>query len=730
MNPASSLLLGLALLAPAADPPPRTPIRDKTLVAWVRPDAPRDQRGVGLLTLENLPGVFDAIVLGELQPGRWMAGSDFFRRTQPAANQAANPEEQAAPGTPLQIAVAYSGRTVTVYRDAAPYARYEMPSEPVAFDTGSLVLMGLRHYEIQGSETFRGAIDDARIYASALDAPTLAALKPDAPDGPRPLAWWTFDEPQPRDRIGSFPNARLVGPARIENSALVLSGGYLVAGLPTPRTRDQEDWPTYHITARPSEGLCRPYDANGAIYWKGKHHLMYIYQDPARPHGGHSWGHVESTDLVNWTFLPPAVVPEPGDPDRGIFSGNAFLDRDGVPNLCWFGIDAGVCIARAEGDDLVRWKKHPNNPIIPMPKPGQPGHGTYTVWDPYLWLEGDTYYCLLGGNKLPNGKDTLYAMKSPDLVNWTPIGPFYDHPDLSWTTDGEDCSCPDFFRLGDRRVLLCISHKVGARAYVGRFENEHFLPEKHIRMNWPGGHFFAPESYEDGKGRRIVFAWVTDPRTITTQQSTGSGVQSLPRILGLAPDGSLTITPPVELQSLRRDHSRRENLTLHSGPPLMFHDVNGTTLELALEIDPGAATEVGLEVRRSPDGSESTAILYRPADQKLLIDMSRSTKRDDVVYTDGPLDTGGIARADAVKTPRRTVEAPLALLPGEPLRLRVFLDGPMLEVFANDRQCVTQQVFPSREDSQFIGFLSRGAPATLRSLDAWTMAPARFDTRP
>ncbi|MFO0909021.1 MAG: hypothetical protein U0794_11850 [Isosphaeraceae bacterium] len=43
---------------------------------------------------------------------------------------------------------------------------------------------------------------------------------------------------------------------------------------------------------------------------------------------------------MNWTFLPPLVL-EKGDADVGTFSGNAFLDKDGVPNLCWFGIDAG-----------------------------------------------------------------------------------------------------------------------------------------------------------------------------------------------------------------------------------------------------------------------------------------------------------------------------------------------------------------------------------------------------
>jgi beta-fructofuranosidase len=155
---------------------------------------------------------------------------------------------------------------------------------------------------------------------------------------------------------------------------------------------------------------------------------MYIFQDPSLPNGGHSWGHVSSADLLNWTQHPTALAPNPGDADTGIFSGNAFVSKEGVPMLCWFGIDAGVCIAEAEDDDLLRWKKHPQNPVIPIPKEGEPGHGEYTVWDPYLWLEGETYYCLLGGNRFPNGKDTLYLCRSEGPSPTPRLSSDRDHP--------------------------------------------------------------------------------------------------------------------------------------------------------------------------------------------------------------------------------------------------------------------------------------------------------------
>jgi sucrose-6-phosphate hydrolase SacC (GH32 family) len=519
---------------------------------------------------------------------------------------------------------------------------------------------------------------------------------------------------------------------------LLAAGGCAAESKPSPAPVVHEDWPVYHVTALPEEGVALPYDANGCIFWKGRYHLMYIFQDPGLPDGGHCWGHLSSTDLINWTYHPPTLIPAPGDPDKGIFSGNAFINKDGVPMLCWFGIDAGVCVATAEDDGLILWKKHPKNPIIPMPKKGDPGFGVYTVWDPYLWLDGDTYYCLLGGNSLPNKKDTLYLCKSPDLVTWQPLHPFYEHPDLSWTVETtndadmpeffrrEDCSCPDFFKLGDKHVLMCISHKVGARCYIGRYENEKFFPEQHVRMNWPGAQFFAPESLLDDKGRRVIWAWVTDPRVRPSQDRTGSGFQSLPRIIALNPEGGLTITPAPELEVLRANPRRTENLSVKADADTVLDGAQGDCLELAVEIDPGDAKAVGMKVRCTPDGKEETAIWYDPAKQTLSIDVSKSTLRDDLAYDELVFTGYNSKKASDNKTPVYVAEAPLALKPGEPLKLRVFLDKAMLEVFANDRQCVTQVIYPKGPDATGIKFCAKGGSATVRAAEAWDMTPLKF----
>lgn len=691
-------------------------IKDKTLVVWVAP-ANLEQRGGGVLSLGATSEHFDAIVFGEIEPGRWMAGSDFFRRTH--QDQSAWPAETADPGDLVRVAVTYEGRVVTVHRDGEEYARYEMATDPTEFTTESLVTLGLRHLGA-GNGYFAGRIEEARIYDRALTADEVRSLEPDSQAGPDPLACWTFEDGGTADAKGTFPDGTLMGGARVEEGALVLDGvsGCMLVRKPVSVVREEGGWPTYHITALEDEGIACPYDSNGCIYWNGRYHLMYIFQ---RADGGHCWGHASSPDLVDWTFHPTALEPRPGDPDRGIFSGNAYLNKDGVPMLCWFGVESGVCVATATDDDLIGWEKHPANPIIPMPKEGEPGFGVYTVWDPYLWLEGDTYVCLLGGNKLPSGHDTLYVCTSPDLVNWTPLHPLYEG-NLDWRRLDEDCSCPDFFRLGDRHVLMCISHAVGARFYEGRFDADEmrFYPETHVRMNWPGGMFFAPESLEAPDGRRVFWAWVTDPRVRPAQEPTGSGFQSLPRVLDFSADGTPLITPAGELEALRGEHRAVESIALPAGETVELPDIRALHTELLVEIQPGDAESVSLALRCSADGSEETLVRYITAEGVLRVDVSRSTLRDDVVYGSPPFTAYGLQTVEGANS-IATFDAPLTLGEDETLRLRVFVDGPMLEVFANNRQCVTQVVFPKDATADRVRLRAEGGSASLVSCEAWQM---------
>ena len=69
-------------------------------------------------------------------------------------------------------------------------------------------------------------------------------------------------------------------------------------------------------------------------------------------------------------------------------------------------------------------------------------------------------------------------------------------------------------------------------------------------------------------------------------------------------------------------------------------------------------------------------------------------------------------------------KAPFQLKEGELLNLRIFLDKSVLEVFANDRQCLTQRIYPSKEESNEIRLFAKGGAAKAKVVKAWDMDQA------
>jgi len=197
-------------------------LKDKTLVAWVSP-ADLDQHGAGVLTVEGTAGRFDSLVLGECAPRRWMAGSDQLHRTQKGQQQ--NAEEMVKLGEWVQIAAVYAGNTVTLYRNGARYAHYQI-EKPLDIAPGGRVILGLRHLDRRDEPKahFRGAITDARVYNRALTAEQITALRPHEPAGPKPLVWFDFKTGGTADRAGTLAPAELEGGAAVRDGKLVLGG--------------------------------------------------------------------------------------------------------------------------------------------------------------------------------------------------------------------------------------------------------------------------------------------------------------------------------------------------------------------------------------------------------------------------------------------------------------------------------------------------------------------------
>ena len=459
--------------------------------------------------------------------------------------------------------------------------------------------------------------------------------------------------------------------------------------------------PCWHLTV--AEGNAMPFDPNGAIFKDGVYHMWHIFQTEGDTH---LWQHLTSIDLFHWRWSSNPLQALPGDPEKGIFSGNAFLANDGKVVVAYHGYQGGGnCVAYSSDKDLNEWVKSKSNPIV------NPG------WDPHMWVEGNTYYQISGGT--PGGKHpnppSLYRGDSYDKP-MTKVGNFMTH-DMPGVDEFEDVSCADFFKMEDKWVLLCISHSRGARYYIGTWDGNQFNPESHHRMNWPGGTFFAPETLLDDKGRRILWAWVLDRKS-----GSSSGTMSMPRVLTLAKDKlSLNIEPAKEIEKLRYNAMLEKPFTVAPGQSVTLQNLNGNVLEMEMVIDPGKAKRFGVKVCCSKDGREQTPIIIDRDKNELQIDMRKSSLKNPD-YLEFAMFFG--FPKDAKNPVVETQNAPFVMKRGEKVRLQIFLDKSMLEVFANGRQCITQVIYPTLKDASSIQLFTEEAPVKVDKIKGWHLFPA------
>ncbi len=450
--------------------------------------------------------------------------------------------------------------------------------------------------------------------------------------------------------------------------------------------------PQYHFLS-PANWMNDP---NGLIQWRGQYHLFYQYNPNGPFHGTIHWGHAVSEDLVHWTHLPIALAPTPGGLDKdGCWSGCA-VDDHGTPTLVYTAVHPEVqCIATSQ-DDLLTWNKHPGNPIIATPPPDLAVTG---FRDPWVWRENNTWYLLLGsGIRDIGGAALLY--KSRDLVHWD-----YVHPILVGDKNetGEMWECPGLFPLGDKHVLLVSIQPEFRHTYysIGTYADHKFTPEDWGKID-SGEYFYAAQTLLDDQGRRLMWGWLKEGRSEEAQRAGGwAGVMSLPRILSIRPDGSLGVEPAPELKALRGEHHHVTDFDVPPASTKILEDARGDCLEIIAEFEPSDATAFGVRVRCSSDRTEQTSVLYDGAAERLVVDRQRSS-------LDSETDQGACGTS-------------FELVTGEMLKLYIFLDRSVLEVYANGRACITSRIYPSRADSLDVGLFARGDRVRLKSLDIWEM---------
>ena len=127
----------------------------------------------------------------------------------------------------------------------------------------------------------------------------------------------------------------------------------------------------------------------------------------------------------------------------------------------------------------------------------------------------------------------------------------------------------------------------------------------------------------------------------------------------------------------------------------------------------------GLKVFCSPDGREETVIKYDPATKELVVDFVKSSVKDPVKMPTTCMGKPQLAGFGDVVSEQR---APFELKKGETLKLDVFIDRSIVEVFANGRLCVTQMVYPELAQSQQVRLFSESEDIMAKKVQTWKMA--------
>ena len=458
--------------------------------------------------------------------------------------------------------------------------------------------------------------------------------------------------------------------------------------------------PRYHLTP-PANWLNDP---NGLVHWDGKYHVFYQYNPTGPFHNTIHWGHAVSDDLLHWEDRPVALSPSPDGPDRdGCWSGCA-VDDDGVATILYTGGRGTAqlpCLATAADDDLTEWVKDPDNPII-EDVPDDPEVLRTEDWDGEfrdhcVWREDGVWHQLIGAG-IEGGGGAVLLYVSPDLREWSYRGPILTG---DRDTAGTVWECPELLDFGDRQ-LLHVSNYEDVVYFLGEYADGEFRVERRGKLDH--GDFYAPQSMWTDDGRTLTWGWLPEARDVSAQWDAGwSGSMSVPRELSLAEDGGLCQRPAAELRQFRKTetHELTAELSLADGDSYTL-DTRSRRFELSCTVTLVDADTVELGVLETPDGEERTPIRYDRSNELVL----------DRTHASGdPQATTDSQRMDV--TP---YDASLSL--------QVFVDGSVVEVFANERHCLTSRVYPTREDAVGISLSADGGRARVTDLNCWELGEA------
>lgn len=461
--------------------------------------------------------------------------------------------------------------------------------------------------------------------------------------------------------------------------------------------------PQFH--GMPSHGWTN--ECHGMTYSDGRYHLFFQKNGNGPYMSRLHWGHISSPDLCAWTEEPIAIAPSEAYDIKGCWSGCVFTDNDytgGTPYILYTAVDnakATICQATPADATLRDWSKNNDNPLIN----GRPGGLSDDFRDPYFFTAGGKKYIIVGTSKDGRGACTLHEYRNG---GWTNDGSIFFQAE-SAAQQGRFWEMPTVTPMGGGLYLFTctpLDTSLGVRTlcWVGTIgEDGKFTPTTDVQYLEMGGiskdgyGLLSPTIFQKD-GKTILLGIVPDklPTAVNLQMGWAHNY-SLPRELHLSADGKLIQQPYSGLEAMRSTPSTSLSQVVNGAVDL---GLSGRHIELKGEFVVGDG-KCGLSFLKGTDGKASLS--YDPSTGSVTLDLTKLPRQiNDDTY-------GGIYNATL----------PQRLAKGETLRMHVYLDGSIADIFVGDTWAFSVRIFPA--SAEYTGTEVFAESETQAVVNAWTL---------
>lgn len=283
-------------------------------------------------------------------------------------------------------------------------------------------------------------------------------------------------------------------------------------------------------------------DPNGLCQMGDTYHIFFQYAPmSAKGSGPKGWGHYITKDWCHYEYLGMPLMPDEAFDKDGVYSGSSLTDKDGMHifytgNVKLPGDHDYTTSGRMADTILVESKDgiHFGDKQVVLKTSDYPAGLSCHVRDPKVWEKNGLYYMVLGARTLENeGRVLLY--RSENRKDWILCSVLTTKEYFGYMWE-----CPDLFAISDRQILSVSPQ--GLTAQTDRFQNQYqsgyFLLEgRHAEKKedeiqtiyvdsggfteWDKGFdFYAPQTFIDQKGRRILIGWAGMPDAEYTNKET------------------------------------------------------------------------------------------------------------------------------------------------------------------------------------------------------------------